>query len=102
MPMSLPGDAADRIRRIQQMRAGYTPDYAPDAPSIQQDFTLDMSPHETDMASQSPIPGQDELDGITRQMQGYSYNPQSPIRDETGALSHFPKYEKIAGYRHRR
>lgn len=102
MPMSLPGDAADRIRRMQQMRAAAQPiDYAPEAPSIDVG-ELDMSPHEMDMAPQSPIPSQAELDSITRQMQGYSYNPQSPMRDETGALTHFPKYEKIAGFRYRR
>lgn len=98
MPMSLPGDAADRIRRMQQMRAGYTQD----APSVQRDFTLDMSPHELDMASMSPVPSQDELDAITRQMQGYSYNPNAPMRDETGALTNFPKYAKIPGAKWRR
>ena len=97
------GDIADRIRRMQQMRsaASHPIDYTPDTPDIDVG-ALDMSPHEMDMPSQSPMPSQAELDAITRQMQGYSYNPQAPMRDATGALSHFPKYEKIAGHRYRR
>lgn len=105
MPMSIPpmGDIADRIRRMQQMRSAATQPigYTPDTPTVDVG-ELDMSPHEMDMSSQSPMPSQAELDSITRQMQGYSYNPQAPMRDETGALSYFPKYEKIPGATWRR
>lgn len=98
MPMPL-GDIADRIRRMQQMRfdapVPETPDYSPE-------ITLDMSPHELDMSSQSPIPDQGQLDSMTRQMQAYSYNPHAQMRDSTGALTNFPQYSKIPGASWRR
>ena len=102
MPMSLPGDAADRIRRMQQMRAASQPiDYTPETPSIEVG-ALDMAPDEMSMPSQSPMPSQAELDAITRQMQGYSYNPHAQMRDSTGALTNFPQYSKIPGATWRR
>ena len=102
MPMSLPGDAADRIRRMQQMRAASQPiDYTPEATSIDVG-ALDMAPDEMSMPSQSPMPSQAELDAITRQMQAYSYNPHAQMRDSTGALTNFPQYSKIPGATWRR
>lgn len=93
MPSDPFGGAADRIRQMQQARQRQA--FQPEAPQVQTQFDLDMSPHELDYPTQ--MPSQAEMDDITRHVQGnYSYNPDAAKRDlDDGALTFGPQFARI-------